>query len=73
MLFGYWTTGIVGMCSLKETKKKKEKIPEISFWLAGTFCTVLQRGCKAKPSSISELMNMQPCKLPSLHEVLNKS
>lgn len=25
MLFGYWTTGIVGMCSLKETKKEKEK------------------------------------------------
>ena len=61
MLFGYWTTGIVGMCSLKETKKKKEKIPEINFWLAGTFCTELQRGWKAKPSSITELKNVEIC------------
>lgn len=55
MLCGYWTTGIVGICSLKITTTTK-KIPEISCWLAVTFCTVLQREWKAKPSSIPELM-----------------
>ena len=46
MLFGYWTTGFVGMCLLKETKQKKEKIPEIAFGLQAPSVLCFREGEK---------------------------
>lgn len=50
MLFGYWTTGSVGMCSLREAKKEKTPTITLAFGLQALSVLCLREGEKQSPA-----------------------